>query len=283
VTLQTSITASANRFMKTKSPRALVELIAQIVREGRAIELLYGGYCSLRHRPSEVHTCDDAEALTRILSQRGEFVHRAVLSRRQLMELYGEKVAVHRLPEDFAVVRREAVWLDDGRLILGEYGEGARIACITARSCFMGDHYRQEAGFRHIHAIQRYGGPGEFLVSTGEAQKVLDLWVANHGEVRFVRRLRRRLAGYTAAVEVNGECYFGSDFSLRPNFIETLGGAKYFFPQKAYKLHASVFYPLFDRYIVSVNKELDPSGGRRTLSVFDTHTKRFVFCDYMES
>jgi hypothetical protein len=89
------------------------------------------------------------------------------------------------------------------------------------------------------------------------------------------------LAGFTAAVEVGGQCYFGSDFSNRPNFIEALGGAKYFFPEKAYKLHVATFHAVFDRYIVSVNQELTISGGRRTLSVFDTLTRRFVSCDYL--
>ncbi|HEY7480755.1 MAG TPA: hypothetical protein VH680_09615 [Gemmatimonadales bacterium] len=205
------------------------------------------------------------------------------MSRQQLLELYGDRVAVQALPEDFAVVRREAVWFEDGRLILGEYGEGARIACLTAQSCIMSDHYQRMAGFKHIHAIQKYGSSGKFLVSTGEARKVLDLWVHSDGKLRFERRLRRWLAGFTAAIEVDGVHYFGSDFSLRPNFIVTLDGAKYFFPQKAYKLHPSVFYSRFDRYLVSVNKQLDPSGGRRTLSVFDTKSRRFIFCDDLES
>ena len=43
-------------------------------------------------------------------------------------------------------------------------------------------------------------------------------------EVRYVRTLMKRLAGFTAAAEVGGEYYFGSDFSGRPNFIKVLGG-----------------------------------------------------------
>jgi hypothetical protein len=48
-------------------------------------------------------------------------------------------------------------------------------------------------------------------------------------------------------------------------------------------MHAAAFHVLFDRYLVSVNKELNVSGGRRALSVFDTRTRRFVYCDYMPS
>ena len=97
-----------------------------------------------------------------------------------------------------------------------------------------------------------------------------------------MRRLRRYLAGYTAAVEVKDEYFFGSDFSNRANFIETLGGAKNFFPEKAYRLHASAFFPCLDRYIVAINKQLDLSGGRKVLSVFDVAKKEFVFCDYVD-
>ena len=277
-----SITANVLRFRETKSVRVLTKLIIQIVRQQRTVELIYGGYCTLWHRPSAVYPCDDEEALTRILSKKGEFIDHAPLSRGQLTALYGENLPIHELPNDFACARRESVWLNDTCLILGEYGESARIACITARSCVISNYYRHVAGVRHIHSIQRYGDSGEFLVSTGDGRKFLDVWVASRGEIRFVRRLRRRLAGFTAAVEVNGQYYFGSDFSSRPNFIETLGGAKYFFPEKAYKLHVTAFHALFDRYIVSVNTELEVSGGRKTLSVFDTLKQRFVFCDYLD-
>jgi hypothetical protein len=46
-------------------------------------------------------------------------------------------------------------------------------------------------------------------------------------------------------------------------------------------MHAAAFHVLFDRYIVSVNKELNVSDGRRALCVFDTRVRRFVYCDYM--
>lgn len=179
VTKQPSITEFVHRFRATKSARVLIDLIVLIVRQRRAVELLYGGYCTLCHRPSGVHPCDDEEALTRILNQRAEFAHHAVLTRGQLSELYGENTAVNSLPDDFEAARRESVWLDDGSLILGEYGENARIAYITARSCVISDHYRQVAGVRHIHSIQSCGGSREFLVSTGDGRKFLDFgWQA---------------------------------------------------------------------------------------------------------
>lgn len=217
-----------------------------------------------------------------ILDRKNEFARFARLSRRVLTELYGEEFAVRSLPDDFRWTRCESVWREDGRLIVGEYGENSRIAYITSQSCDVSDYYGHIPGVRHIHSIQKYGAVGEFLVATGDADKLLDLWVLSHGGIRFVRRVRKYLAGFTAAVEVNGEYFFGSDFSNRPNFIETLGGAKYFFPEKAYKLHAAAFFAYLDRYIVAINRQLDLSGGRKTLSVFDVVKREFVFCDYVD-
>ena len=278
---QLSITELVHHVQATKSLPALALLAVSVVRQRRTVELLYGGHCALFHRPSPVYPPDDADAIDQILGRRAEFAQHAVLYRHQLMRDYGDRVALGRLPASFVAARRESVWEENGRLILGEYGEGARIACITDRACVVNDHYERIPGVRHIHSIQKYDGTGEFLVATGDGHKYLDLWTCSGSEVRFVRTMMKRLAGFTAAAEVGGEYYFGSDFSGRPNFIRVLGGPRYFFPTKAYLMHAAAFHVLFDRYLVSVNKELNVSGGRRALSVFDTRTRRFVYCDYM--
>jgi hypothetical protein len=280
---QLSITELVHHFQATKSLPVLALLAATIVRQRRTVELLYGGHCSIFHRPSPIHPPEDPEALERILCQRAEFAQHAVLDREQLMRAYGDRVAMQGLPTSFLAARRESVWEENGRLILGEYGEGARVACITESACVVNDHYERIPGVRHIHSIQNFGDTGDFLVATGDGHKFLDLWSSSGDEVRFVRTITKRLAGFTAAAEVGGEYYFGSDFSGRPNFIRVLGGPRYFFPEKAYLMHAAAFHVLFDRYLVSVNKELNVSGGRRALSVFDTRTHRFVYCDCMPS
>jgi hypothetical protein len=117
-------------------------------------------------------------------------------------------------------------------------------------------------------------------VSTGDGSKRLDLWAVLNGKPRFVKPIRKNLAGYTAAAKVKDKYYFGSDFSGRPNYIGTLDGRKYFFPREAYKLFVSQFYPYLDRYIVAINSELPSAGGRKALSVFDTVQQQFIFCDY---
>lgn len=208
------------------------------------------------------------------------FVHQKTLSRERLIELYGGAFKVSLLPNDFQGARYESICHDSERLIIGEYGENSRIAYVTPESCVMSDYYRQVRGVRHIHSIERYENSGEFLVSTGDSRKFLDLWIAANGRLSFVRRLCKRLAGFTAAVRVNGDYYFGTDFSSRPNYIRTLGGRKYFFPKKAYRLHVTHFYAFFNRYIASMNTELRVAGGKKTLTVFDAVKQRFISCDY---
>jgi hypothetical protein len=276
-----SITAGVHQLIQTRGLRDLMYVAGLVVSQGRVLELAYGGLCAALHRPSRVYPPDDGPAVAAILGRIEEFDTAGVLGRRQLEHLYGGRFAVASLPPGFALARREAVLVRDGCLILGEYGEGARLARVTPLGCTIEEYYCRLPGVRHIHALQEYGDAGGFLVSTGDRCKVLDLWVAEGDGIRFHRRLQSRLAGYTAAVEVNGRCYFGSDFSRRPNFTTTLGGRKYFFPAKAYPMHVAAFHPVADRYIVAVNRELDISGGRRTLSIFDTHRRRFVYCDYM--
>lgn len=282
MTARASITSRVEEFRETKNMMSLLQAVVLVARQGRAIELMYGGYCTVFHRPSPVSPSQDEEASVSVLAKRTEFLRPATLSRAHLIELYGSEFDVASLPEDFRFARYQSVWREDNRLIIGEYGEGSRIARVTPHACVINDYYRSVPGVRHIHSITRYENAEEFLVATGDGAKVLDLWVESHGELRFVRRLRKYLAGFTGVAKVNGEYYFGSDFSGRPNFIQTLEGTKYFFPAKAYTLFVTAFYTFFDRYIVSVNNELEISGGKRTLSIFDAVEKRFIFCDYLD-
>jgi hypothetical protein len=197
-----------------------------------------------------------------------------------LVELYDGKFDVRSLPPDFQGARRESVWEDEGSVVIGEYGEDCRVAYVTPGSCALSEYYRGEPGVRHIHAIEKFGEEGQFLVATGDRHKFLDLWGLSDGRPSFERRITRHLAGFTAAIRLNGEYYFGTDFSGRPNWIETLNGRRFFFPRKAYRLHVTDFYGLLDRYILSINTELVVVGGRKTLSIFDTVTQRFIYCDY---
>ncbi len=150
---------------------------------------------------------------------------------------------------------------------------------MTSGGCSINDYYNQVKGVRHIHAISPKRQ--DIYVTTGDSRKLLDLWAIEGSKLKFLKRVRKRWSGYTAMVELNGDYYFGTDFSNRPNYIETLTGKKYFFPEKAYKMQTYAFFPFLQRYIVSINKEIF-LGDRKTLCVFDTLREDFIFCDYLD-
>jgi hypothetical protein len=275
------ITAHIQGFRETGSLRFLLAAVVLTMRQGRTMELLYGGYCSLFRRPSTVSPAENEAALIALIKQKVGSIYRNVLSIAEVLEQYGSTFKVALLPEDFRSARGESIWQEgEDFLIIGEYGERARLALVTTDSCVISDHYEHVRGVRHIHSVERYGNSGEFLVATGDSRKFLDVWAHQNGRLHFVRRLRSHLAGFTAAVQVNGEYYFGTDFSSRPNYLTTLRGPKCFFPPKAYTMFVTAFFVFFDRYLVSVNNELDVIGRNRTLSVFDTLQQKFIYCDY---
>jgi hypothetical protein len=276
-----SITAHLQSFRRTRSLASLVAGLVLVVRQNRTLELLYGLYCKLFHRASKVFTHEGDATLVAVLKEKVSLAHRVALSRSQLIQRYGTGFRIELLPPDFESARAESIWQEGNNLlIIGEYGEGARLALVTRDRCVVNEHYRRVRGVRHIHSVERFRQTGEFLVATGDSKKFLDLWEVRDGELHFIRRVRRHLAGFTAAVQVHGEYYFGTDFSSRPNYIMTLHGAKYFFPPRAYNLFVTGFHVFLDRYIVAVNNELMAAGGRRTLSVFDTLRRNFVYCEY---
>jgi hypothetical protein len=274
------ITAQVQRFRTTRNPLALVRALILVLQQRRTLELIYGAYCHLIHRPSFVRPERDEEALISVLCESSALIPFGKLSRAQLLELYGSEFCVSELPDDFQCARCESICQGDGFLLIGEYGEGSRLTYVTPQSCTVSDYYRRIPGVRHIHSIVLGKTAGEFLVSTGDARKFLDLWSATGDGVQFVKRLRHRLAGFTAGTRVGGEYYFGTDFSGRPNYIETMGGTKYFFPRKAGRLFVAGFKVFFDRYLVAISTELQVVGGRRVLSIFDTLERRFLFCEY---
>jgi hypothetical protein len=273
------ITAYLQGFRDTGNLLLLLKALALIMRQGRTHELAYGLYCVLAHRPSPVCPEPGHRDLISGWTRKSPVWAEGVLARERLVELYGEKFKVGELPLDFQGARREGIWQDQGCLVIGEYGEDCRIVYVTADLCTPNEYYRRVPGVRHIHAVEKFGDTDQFLVATGDRHKFLDLWSLADGSLRFERRITRHLAGFTAAIRINGEYYFGTDFSGRPNWIETLDRKRFFFPRKAYKLHVTDFFGLLDRYILSLNTELLVVGGRKTLSIFDTVTQRFIYCD----
>lgn len=272
--MNSTITEYIAQFKSTKNVSYLAKAIVLTISQRRTTELAYGGYCKILSVPSKVRAGEFKINVDDIFS-----FNKFHYSRSDLIETFGDKFPVNRLPEDFKVARQQGIAFDNNKLVIGEYAENsARIAYITHGDCIINDYYNSVSGVRHIHSIINVDAD-KIFVSTGDTRKVLDLWAT---PLRFKKRIKKHFAGYTAALMLNGAYYFGTDFSTRPNYIEMLNGKKFFFPQKAYNLAAIAFCALQDRYIVSVNSDMPEFGGRKTLSVFDTVRAEFTFCEYLD-
>jgi hypothetical protein len=287
-----TITENIDKFKATKNIYYLFKAIFMVLRRGRTHELLYGIYCKLVHKPSAVLTTSEEDSvfindMLAYFKDNMRALKREFISVEQLTELYGERYAVHTLVNDFAGTRSESIIEVDNYLIVGEYGMGdnsARIAMINTKTSFINDHYMHVSGVRHIHALHRYNDTGELLVATGDRLKMLDLWSFKSPHnleptLAFKKRIKRFLAGYTAITQLNGDFYFGTDFSARPNYIETDKGQKFFFPQPAYTLFVMNFSLYKERYILILNSDLEELGSSKALSLFDTKTKQFVYSE----
>ncbi len=295
VTMPT-ISENVIKFKETKNPFYLLKAIYMVIRRGRTHELLYGMYCKWVHAPSKVRPNEDVDEILEHFHENIMLYKREFLTKPQLKEIYGDQFAIDKLPDVFGGSRSESITVTDDRLILGEYDEddnSSRIAILTADSCEINDHYMDTSGIRHIHSIHNYED-GKLLVATGDRLKVLDLWTINNPDKEknkviskenhwvFSQRLIRFLAGYTAMKRINGDFYFGTDFSSRPNYIEMENRKKYFFPEPAYMMYVMNFNVYKDRYLMSLNSSLDEYGSGKTLSIFDTKTKEFVYCDVVK-
>lgn len=284
-----SVTEYVVKFKETKNILYLLTAIFLVIKRGRTHELLYGIYCKWFHSPSELHP-QDVDHMLETVMQNKEYYNRQFLSVDQLQGLYGDKYAISKIPSWFAGTRTESIIEQNDYLLMGEYGmdnNSARIAHITPNDCTIHDHYQHVSGVRHIHATHQKGedpkdGSIEFLVATGDRLKVLDLWKKTGDQLYFVKRIKRFLAGYTAIANISNQFYYGTDFTARPNYIEKENGKKLFFPEKAFSKYVISFFTLKDRYLLVFSGDLAELGGKRTLSILDTNTDTFIYCDYIK-
>lgn len=276
------ISGRLSDFKATHNPLFLVKAVAMTIRQGRAYELAYCLCLGLFTRPSRVRPNAPEIPQSLLDSCRSWWLGGDLRSRAELVRCFDGPYAIHSLPADFAGTRLESIVCTPDFLIIGEYGDRAkRLALVTKGSCAISDHYEDDPLVDHIHAVYKLRSSGAIFVTTGDTSKALDLWSLREDRLEFLRRLKSRTAGYTAIAEAGGHCYFGTDFSSRPNYIETLGGQKYFFPQKAYRMYVLSFRQYQDRYLLSINRRISALGGGSTLSIFDTAQKDFVFCEHL--
>jgi hypothetical protein len=283
--MKSVISYHVREFRKTRNLTHLGKAVLLIVSQGRFLELIYGIYCNVLFKPSTVALSPYSKDLQSVIHAALSFSSSDwIFSRKQLVDIFRTHYAIHLLPSDFCGTRSESIICDKDFLIIGEYGvpEGKRLVYVTQQSCIIYDHYRPNRHIAHIHALHKSASSCDILVTTGDSEKRLDLWRLKADELVYEKTLRRSLAGHTAITKVGSMYYMGTDFSSRPNYIERLSdGKKFFFPYPAYKMWVVAFQEHQNRYIVSISTELSLLGGKKALSVFDTATEEFVYCDYI--
>jgi hypothetical protein len=271
----------------TWNPLYLIKAVYLIILQRRFIEAIYGVYCYIRLSPSVVSAhshwnslADLDENLKQLL-----FSVKNKLSREEIVHIFGQDYAAHFLPRDFAGARIEGIMFSGALLIVGEYGNpGKRIAIVSQQSCMINEYYETNCSVKHIHSICGASDAGLILVTTGDTAKYLDLWALSDGDIRLVKRVKKLLAGYTAMLRMSDECFLGTDFSSRPNYLMVFENdiKKFAFPIESYCMYVSRLVPYMNRYIACLSKDLKCFGNRHALSVFDIEQKEFVFCDYVQ-
>ncbi|MFO7626901.1 MAG: hypothetical protein R6V62_06565 [Candidatus Fermentibacteraceae bacterium] len=258
-------------FVRTKNPTLLVHAAWLSVRQGRIPEIARSVLAELVMQPSPVTDCPDCQI--RGVFEKTDPYLGCTFSREGLKKHFGERFA--SLPDDFQGTRWSCVCHAGNVTVIGEYFEEKRIFLVGNGSCRESRHYHGQPDVRHIHSVVSRGG--DLLVSTGDARKALDLWRVEKGHPVFKKRLRKHSAGYTAAAAARREIYFGTDFSSRANWIETLGGRRHPYPGDSYRCYVEAMQCIDDRFVVSVNKS-KLERGRKIWSVFDTDRGDFLYC-----
>lgn len=271
------------RFRATGNPLYLAKAALLVVRQRRVRELAVSAYWLLRHRPPAALP-PPSPAIAQLISDHlPRLLGRDLWSRDDIVGALRDDGTApldsSRLPADFAGARREAIARAAGFAVIGEYGEARKRLClITAAGCHVATLYEDDPHVRHIHAVFA-AGDGEVVVTTGDSARYLDRWRIDGTRLAFVRREARALAGHTAIARVGGRLFLGSDWSSRPNHIETDDGRRYPVPRPASYMYAVAFHVPDARHLVTLHASLSVFGGRRAVSVFDTRVRRFVHCD----
>lgn len=265
-----SIGKSLKLFRDTKTLEPLVIGLSKIVQQRRLLECALGLYLFLRHRPGPVHEVplfglDLANPYKQPLFAPEEaavcrFLFR--LRSEYQVDIYA-KSNLARVGEHF---------------IAGEYAErGNRLFFYTPAldKIALSNYYDNHVGVRHIYLVYAYSTT-QFFVATGDSSKRFDLFEISDNEVKFRKRNRPFLGGFTASCQVGPDHYFGTDFSLRPNYLwQMRDGKRFFLPQNSFYLFVHQMDVIDDRYIVGYGTNLW-DRSYTSCFVFDSFEERFV-------
>lgn len=264
-----SITGCFSGFRRTGNPAFLARALVLSFRQGRLPEIARSAAMELAIRPSTVSRVGDdfRNVVGRTDSHLG-----GTFTREGMAEKFGNMFL--ELPKDFQGTRWSNLCPVGDLTVVGEYFEGKRLFLVGRERCLQFRRYLDQPDVRHIHSVISRGD--EILVSTGDARKALDLWRLTGEDLVFVKRLRKHSAGFTGATKLGGKLFFGTDFSSRPNWIET-GRKRFPFPRACYRFYVEAMQAVDSRFIVTVNKDKLVSRGRKVWSVFDAVEGKFLY------
>jgi SAM-dependent methyltransferase len=265
-----TIGKALKRFAETRKPRYLFQALIAIVRQGRIGETLYGVFCLATRRPATVNAIQDLRSVIKSCLITAEAIMARNRSTAQQLS------AIVGLPP--TLVRPELIVRTSCGYVVGEYsvvGRSARLFHVVDGVAHASSYYDRCTGVRHLHSIAPVGDD-RLLVSTGDSSKYLDEWHIRQGRLVFVRRLMKRLAGFTAYACVGSAIYFGTDFSERPNYLFRLQDRrKFFLPLPAFRQFVVSMVAHEDRYLVCRCRSL---SGAASLAIFDVQAECFVHC-----
>lgn len=259
------------RFRRTGSVKHFLEMLYMIAVKRRCIEVLHGACSLVLRRPSTV-SVSGSFSIEETLLKAGD-----IFRETHAAQIAAVRGAEQSLGIDDQLFFRHHCFCPVGKgFVVGEYAESnPRLIVSHGDSITLYHPYHGDRGVRHIHTVLEH--EGTVFVTVGDSNKYLDSYRFRNGALRFERRVMRHLGGFSSACILGGDCWFGSDFTGRPNYLFNLRtGRKYYFPQPAYVQFSELMIPIDNRFLVCLNLDLT---NKRTLSVFDVRTSAFEFCE----
>jgi hypothetical protein len=267
-------------FRQRRHPFYLLAAIRLIVSQGRLSELLFSLYCLLTLRPGKVKKAlRNNEILDLMANAQRSFSQIYLLRQKSLSEINMRLDIRDKIKE--CLIHGYAV--QGGSTLLGEYADdSAMIILYSSEGVRTFSPYEDDPGVRHIHLLHLHDDA--IFVATGDSRKYLDKFHFDSGELRFVRRILKRFGGFTAACSIGKHLYLGTDFSNRPNYIYCLQtGEKFGFPRPAFYQYCVLMLRIEERLILCLNISPPYAPPKKTVSIFDSESKRYVFCEeYVE-
>lgn len=266
-------------FSRTKRISHLFEFFHLIMQKKRLFEFSYGAFCFLVMKPNKVYS-DKKFDIVKGLEKAKILFAEVDTQKKKILLAASSQLNSNELPLETTI---HGFTLTDNGFIVGEYAQNSsRILVKKNEGIITHQLYESNSGVRHIHSILQHDGYA--FISTGDTNKYLDRYRIVNGDLCFDSRVLCHLGGFLSCCVVDGMCFFGTDFSERPNYIFSLKTRrKYSFPRPAYTQYCVLMLPLYESYILCLNRTSRIISDRKTISIFDVKSSSFIYCkEYQE-